>query len=117
MRRVVSVPTGGLLMRTLVGLLVLTAGTAAFADTDFERFDKRAGKYAVQLGGQPKGLCLCRDATLANGVGFLLRGSSPPVGTTGFVTSTIGCLVPGFDENSGALGVNFVCDDFVPLAK
>src|SRR5262245_10907489 len=108
---------GGLYMTTLRRQSSLRSKSGARPDTDFERFDRRAGKYAVQLGGQPKGLCLCHDAALANGVGFLLRGSSPPIGMTGFVTSTIGCLVPGFDENTGALGVNFVCNDFVPLAK
>jgi hypothetical protein len=64
-------------MKTLVCLLVLTA-TAALAATDFARFDKQVSKYATQLGGEPRGLCLCRDATtLGRGVGYLLRGAPP----------------------------------------
>ena len=61
-------------MKTFVSLLVLIAATAAFAVTDFERFDKQVAKYATQLGGQPRGLCLCRDAALARVSGISCAG-------------------------------------------
>ena len=103
-------------MKTLASLLVLTAATAADAATDFQRFDKQVAKYATQLGGQPRALCLCRDAELARGVGYLLRGSSEPIGSSPFVTAQVSCLVPGFAEN-GEQGATFICEDFVPIAR
>ena len=104
-------------MKTLVSLVMLSAATAASAVTDFERFDKEVAKYATQLGGQPRGLCLCRDAALARGVGYLLRGSSQPIEPSPYVTAQLNCFVPGFDENSGAQGTTFICEDFVLIAK
>jgi len=104
-------------MKTLVSMLVLSAATATFAVTDFERFDKQVAKYATQLGGQPRGLCLCRDAGLARGVGYLLRGASQPIGSSPFVTAQVSCFVPAFDENSGEQGTTFICEDFVPVAR
>ena len=98
-------------MKTLVSLLVLTLATATFADTDFARFDKQVGKYATQLGGQPRGLCLCRDAALAGGVGYLLRGSSDPIGPSLVVTAQVSC------ESSGQQGATFTCEDFVPVVR
>jgi hypothetical protein len=103
-------------MKTLVSLLMLSTATAAFGVSDFERFDKLVSKYATQLGGQPRGLCLCRGDGLAQSVGYLLRGSSEPIGSTGLVTSRVGCFVPGFDDD-GAQGSTFICSDFVPIAK
>jgi hypothetical protein len=104
-------------MKTLVLLLVLTAATAAHAAPDFERFDKQVAKYATQLGGQPRGLCLCRDAGLARSIGYLLRGSSDPIGSTPFVTAQVSCFIPAFDENTGEPGTTFICEDFVPIAR
>ncbi|HXT19315.1 MAG TPA: hypothetical protein VN923_01060 [Thermoanaerobaculia bacterium] len=106
-------------MKTLVAFLFVIAATTALASTDFERFDKAVSKFAVQLSGQdkPKGLCLCRNAELERSVGFLLRGSSAPIGTTPYVTSTLSCFVPGFDDTSGAQGVTFICEDFVPITQ
>ncbi len=104
-------------MKTLVSLLVLSAAADGFAFTDIERFGKQVSKYATQLGGQPRGLCLCRDAALERGVGYLLRGSSQPVGSSSYVTVQLSCFVPGFDENSGAQGTTFICEYFVPIAK
>lgn len=85
--------------------------------TDFERFAKQVGKYATQLGGQPQGLCLCRDAALDRGVGYLLRGASEPIEPSPYVTVQLNCFVPAFDENSGARGTTFICEDFAPIAK
>jgi hypothetical protein len=104
-------------MKTLVSLLTLIAATSAFATSDFERFDKLVSKYATQLGGQPKALCLCREELLPRSVGYLLRGSSGPIPEAGWVTSAVSCFVPGFDENSGEQGTTFVCLDFVPIGK
>ncbi len=104
-------------MKTLVTILILTAATSAFATSDFERFDKLVSKYATQLGGQPKALCLCRDAQLARSVGYLLRGSSDPIPEAGWVTSAVSCFVPGFDETSGTQGTTFICTDFVAIGK
>jgi len=108
---------GGFRMKTMVSLLVLTAATPILAVTDFERFNKEVGKYATQLGGQPRGLCLCRDAALTGGVGYLLRGSSGPIGSRSLVTAQVSCHVPAFDENSGEQGATFVCEEFVPIAR
>ena len=104
-------------MRTPFSFLAVAAATTALAASDFERFDKQVGKYATQLGGDPKGLCLCRAGELVQSVGFLLRGSSEPIGATGLITSRVFCFVPGFDENTGVQGSTFVCEDFVPIAK
>jgi len=106
-------------MKTLLSLLVATAVTSAFGATDFERFDKLVGKYSVNLAGQdrPKGLCLCRDASLEGAVGFLLLGSTPPIGMTSLVASHLSCFVPGFNEDTGVRGSTFICSDFVPIAK
>jgi hypothetical protein len=107
-------------MKTLVSLLASTLATTALTATDFERFDKLVSKYAVNLAGQdnPKGLCLClEEGELMGSFGFLLLGSSAPIGGTSFVTSNLGCFVPGFDENTGERGSTFVCMNFVPLVK
>ncbi len=106
-------------MKTLVSLLLATAATNAFGATDFERFGKLVGKYSVNLAGQdrPKGLCLCRDASLDGAVGLLLLGSTAPLGTTSLVASHLSCFVPGFHEDTGAQGSTFVCADFVPIAR
>ena len=104
-------------MTTLVSLLVLTVSMAAAATTDFGRFDKQVAKYATQLGGQPRGLCLCRDGELARGVGYLLRGSSDPIGSSPFVTAQVSCFVPAFDGTTGEQGTTFICEDFVPIAR
>jgi hypothetical protein len=106
-------------MKTLVSLLAVTAVTSAFGATDFERFDKLVSKYSVNLAGQdrPKGLCLCRDASLDGAVGLLLRGSTEPIGMTTLVASHLGCFVPGFDQDTGVQGSTFVCADFVPIVK
>ncbi|SRR5258706_9358565 len=104
-------------MRTLVSLLALTAATDALAATDFERFAKQAAKYSTQLGGEPRGLCLCRDASLGGSVGYLLRGTSEPIGSSSLVTVRLSCFVPGFDETTGGQGSTFICEDFVSLAR
>ena len=104
-------------MKTVLSLLMLSAATTAFAATDIERFAKQVAKYGTQLGGQPRGLCLCRDAALARSVGYLLRGSSDPIEPSSYVTLQLSCFVPAFDESSGAQGTTFICEDFVPIAK
>ena len=106
-------------MKTFVSLLASAVAATALAASDFERFQKVVGKYAVNLAGQesPRGLCLCQtEGDLARSVGFLLRGSSAPIGNTSLVTTTVSCFIPSFDE-SGARGSTFICTDFVPLVK
>jgi hypothetical protein len=105
-------------MKTAVLLLASTVATSALALTDFERFDKQVSKYATQLGGSPKGLCVCRsDGDLAGAVGYLLRGSTEPIGGTPFVASAVHCFIPSFDPSTSVAGSTFICTDFVPLAK
>ena len=104
-------------MKSVVPVLVLSVATTSLAATDFERFSKQVGKYAVSLGGQPRGLCLCRDTTsIGHGVGYLLRGSNTPTASSD-VMIQLSCFVPVFNETSGALGSTLVCQDFVPLGK
>ena len=104
-------------MKTLVSLLALGAATAALAATDFARFDKQVSKYATQLGGAPRGLCLCRDATgLGRGVGYLLRGSNTPTASPD-VMIQLSCFVPVFDDTTGTQSSILICEDFVPLAR
>src|SRR5262249_55207715 len=76
-----------LAIRSLFPLLSWARASPAFAATDFELFEKKVARFGTQRGGYPKALCVCRDASLERAVGFLLRGSSPPIGSTPFVTS------------------------------
>ena len=103
-------------MKTLISVLALTIATSAYAATDYDRFARLVSRYATKLGGEPKGLCLCRDQSLAHSVGFLLLGASAPIDGT-HITSTMSCFVPGFDETSLERGPTFICQDFVPVAK
>jgi hypothetical protein len=105
-------------MRTLLALLTLSSTTVALAATEFERFDRAVAKYATSLGREPKGLCLCQDATgLDRGTGFLLRGTNDPGLQAGTVMVALSCFVPVFDETTGALHSQAICSKFVPLAK
>ena len=114
---VLAVAWEGIRMKTFVSILVLTVTTSALAANDYDRFAKVVSRYATKLGGEPKGLCLCRDASLARSVGFLILGTSAPISGTTSITSTMSCHVPGFDETSLERGPTFACQDFVPVAK
>ena len=96
---------------------VSVSAAAPAAPPGFERFAKQLSKYATPLGGEPRGLCVCRDTGLSQSVGYLLRGSSAPIEPTQFVTLTVSCHVPSFDENTGEPGSTFVCQDFVPMVR
>lgn len=105
-------------MKMLIATLVALSSTFALAATDQQQFDKRVARYGVQLGGQPKGLCLCQDdGSRDRGVGFLLRGTGDPGLDPGNMMIQLSCLVPVFDELTGEQKAQTFCERFVPLAR
>ena len=100
-------------------VMVVVSSTLAFAATDFQKFDKKVRKFAVESNlenaSKPKGLCLCQDASSfpkITGVLMRTKGSD-------FMSATVhvDCVVLFFDQVTGDLDASGVCDIWVPLAK
>ena len=101
----------------VLALAVADVVVAAPAELDYERFAKQLAKYATQLGGAPRGLCLCRDAALSGTVGYLLRGSIEVPEAAPLVALAVSCFIPTFDDGSGVLGTTLICEDFDPMVR
>ena len=108
--RAVLVILGALVM--LIG--VATQPASAGKGTDFDRFIKQIGKFAVYdpFAEKPRSLCVCQDGTLDhNFVGALLYEGVP--GNSGV---TVECYVRDFAPD-GSFTSARSCDTFEILSK
>jgi hypothetical protein len=104
--------------RVAAMLVAIGVAVPALAGTDFENWQAAIGKSAplhFQWPGKPKGKCVCIGGGIPNRVGAL-RQIVSGVGS-GSVRAYVDCYVPQFNETTGVLNGQTLCQEFVVLPK